>query len=81
MNFFEEVFPKNISKRFEKACLRFSVSKSAIRFIMEHALTKLKDCTAYMCLSVEKATYPLGCCVDDVEQVVHEVQDLTSQEG
>ena len=56
----DEVFPKKISKRFAKACLRFSVSKSAIRFRMEQALTKLKDCTAYLLLSVEKHTYPFG---------------------
>lgn len=57
----DEVFPKNISKRLAKAYFRFSVSKSAIRFKIEHALTKLKDCTAYLSLSVENVvTYPLG---------------------
>jgi len=53
VNFLEDVFPKKISKRLAKAYFRFSVSKSAIRFKMEQAFTRLKDCTAYLSLSVE----------------------------
>jgi hypothetical protein len=73
VNFLEDVFPKKISKRLAKAYFRFSVSKSDIRLRMEQAFTKLKDCTAYVSLSVEKVTYPLGRCVNDVEQVINEV--------
>ena len=77
----EDVFPKKISKRLAKAYFRFSVSKSAIRFRMEQAFTRLKDCTAYLSLSVERVTYTFGRCINDVEQIINEVQDLTTEEG
>lgn len=80
VNFLDEVLPKKISKRFVKACLRSSVSKRDIRLRTEQAFTRLKDCTAYRDLSVALLTYPLSWSIYDVEQVIHEVQYLSSQE-
>jgi len=69
----EDVLPKKISKRLAKAYFRFSVSKSEIRFRMEQAFTRLKDCTAYLSFSVEKVTYSFSRCVNDIEKVINKV--------